>query len=70
MKNVQKEVNNLSEEEAKDMLISMINNTYTIILWPDSQEYMEKWWWRKEAILDVDCKFGSSAYFVPTKRIL
>jgi len=45
------------------------NNTYTIIPWPESQEYMNKSWFDDEAILDIEMKHGSSAYFIPTKYI-
>ncbi len=70
MSKISKNVNNLSEDEAKDMLISHLENDYTLVQWPDSQALMDKWWFKKEAILDVDGKFGSSAYLVPTKRLL
>lgn len=70
MVNIEKEINNLSEEEAKDMLLRIIEDTYSIVIWPDSQEYMEKEWFEEEAILDVEGKFGSSAYFIPTKYTL
>jgi len=70
MNKLEKEINNLSEDEAKDMLWSMINDTYTVVTWPDSQNYMNKKWFMDEAILDVDSKFGDSAYLIPTKYVM
>jgi len=47
---------------------------YILILWPDSQEYMEEDWFRDECILMNDERFlneiGSSAYFIPKKRLI
>ena len=70
MTQAQKTINNLSEEEVKDMLLRVIEDSYTLVPWPESQDYMNKKWFRKEAILETEAKFGSSAYFIPTKRIL
>lgn len=53
-----------------DFVESLLLNTYTVVEWPDSQAYMDQEWFENEAILDVDAKFGSSAYFIPTNRIL
>jgi DNA primase catalytic subunit len=64
---INEQISNLSEQEAKDMLEAMIENSYSVISWPESQNYMEKEWFEEEAILDVDCKFGNSAYLIPTK---
>lgn len=50
------------EEEVED-------DTYTLVTWPESQELMDEPWFDEEAILDVDAHFGSSAYFIPTKRL-
>lgn len=60
-----KDINNLDENEVKDMLFNLIKDTYTLVEWPDSQDYMSKKWFKKEAILSED-----SSYFIPTKRIL
>ena len=83
MKNIENEVSNMDEDEAKDMLINCLEhekellaeikelkkNTYTVVEWPGSQDLMGKRWFRKEAILENDGKFGSSAYLVPTHRL-
>lgn len=53
--------------EAKE---SAIEDTYTLVTWPDVQELMDEEWFEEEAVLEVEGKFGSSAYFVPTKRLL
>jgi len=44
-------------------------DTYSVVTWPDVQELMEEPWFREEAILDVEGKFGDSAYFIPTKYL-
>ena len=54
-------------------VVSLLNNireAYVIVQWPESQELMEKEWFNEEAILDTEGKFGSSAYFVPLKRVI
>lgn len=45
---------------------------YVLIKWPKSQEFMEKEWFKKEAILALgsEDKTGGSAYFIPIKRIV
>jgi len=45
-----------------------MDNMYILVLWPDSQEYMDKEWFQDEAILETAGKFGSSAYFIPLAR--
>lgn len=55
--------------EAKNLL-NQLDSAYVVVTWPDVQELMEKDWFEEEAILDVDGKFGGSAYFIPLKRIL
>lgn len=66
-----------SEDPESDESIRLINkflnlaeDSYVLIQWPESQEYMEEEWFDEEAILDVEGKFGSSAYFIPLKRLL
>ena len=55
--------------EAKNLL-NLLDSAYVVVTWPDVQELMEQEWFDNEAILDVEGKFGDSAYFVPLKRIL
>lgn len=55
--------------EAKNLL-NQLDSAYVVVTWPDVQELMEKEWFQKEAILDIDCNFGGSAYFIPLKRAL
>ena len=47
-------------------------NLYVAIPWPENQEYMGEDWFRDEAILSVGNEdvVGSSAHFVPLKRLL
>lgn len=51
-------------------LLDMTREAYVLVPWPESQDLMEEEWFDEEAVLDVDARFGSSAYFVPLKRIL
>ena len=48
-------------------------DTYTLVLWPESQEYMEESWFRAEAYLcqalHDDQHHYDSAYFIPTYRL-
>ena len=53
-----------------DSILNTIEDSYIVIIWPDIQELMEEDWFDEEAILDSSGKFGSSAYFVPLKRII
>lgn len=46
--------------------------TYVLVPWPESQEYMEEQWFYDEAVLaiGIEEKVGPSAYFIPVHRIL
>lgn len=46
-----------------------MNERYILVLWPETQELMGERWFEREAILVTEEKFGSSAYFIPEKRI-
>lgn len=53
------------------MIANLLNDTimdysqlYTVVEWPDIQMLMDKEGFDENAYLDVDCNFGSSAYFV------
>ena len=61
------------EKESIDLvnkLLDLSSGSYVLVEWPEVQNLMEEGWFEEEAILDVDAKFGSSAYFVPLKRLL
>jgi hypothetical protein len=48
-----------------------MENLYVLVLWPESQAYMEKEWFRAEAILAMPLDSQedlSSAYFIPKER--
>lgn len=68
----EKKINNLNEKEAKSMLLDIIESTYTLIEWPESQDYMEEKWFDEEAILALGSEetTGSGAYFIPTCYII
>ena len=45
---------------------------YILILWPESQDYMEEKWFREEAILHQasdEQEHIDSAYFIPAHRV-
>jgi len=44
--------------------------SFVLVQWPESQEYMEEDWFENEAVLDSDMQFGSSAYLIPLFRVL
>ena len=47
------------------------NTSYNLIMWPESQNFMEEEWFEDEAILALgnEDMTGSSAYFIPTHRL-
>ena len=53
-------------------LLNCIDEGYCLIQWPESQEYMEEEWFKEEAIFcgGSEDKTGSSAYFIPIKRLI
>ncbi len=60
-------------EQSNPEVFSLLNNikdSYVVITFPEVQDYMEESWFKNEAILDVESKFGDSAYLIPLKRIL
>jgi hypothetical protein len=42
---------------------------FTLVSFPEVQEYMEESWFDDEASLADSEKYGYSAYFIPTSRI-
>ena len=63
------DVNQLTEQQAKTMLAGLINESYVVVVWPESQELMEQPWF-DECVLDVDMAFGTHAFFVPAHRMI
>lgn len=49
-----------------------MKDSYVLVSWPESQNFMECDWFRDEAILALghEDETGSSAYFIPEERIL
>ncbi len=47
------------------------NTSYNLIMWPESQNFMEEEWFEDEAILALgnEDMTGSSAYFIPTHKL-
>jgi non-homologous end joining protein Ku len=46
----------------------MSKKTYILVLWPESQIYMDYEWFDQECYLAPD-DAGSSAYFIPEHRV-
>jgi hypothetical protein len=67
-----KDSTNNDTRQAINSLINCAEEGYVLIQWPESQEYMEEEWFEEEAILALgsEDKTGSSAYFIPIKRIV
>lgn len=66
---------NIIDEEIKqgaNILVNCMASGYVLVEWPNSQIYMEEEWFDEEAILALGAeeKTGSSAYFIPIKRIV
>lgn len=45
----------------------IVTDTYTLVMWPESQDFMDEDWFDEEAVLFPD---ESSAYFIPTNRLI
>ena len=58
--------------QAVNNLIDAASEGYVLVQWPESQEFMEEEWFEEESILALgsEDKTGSSAYFIPIKRIV
>jgi len=51
--------------ELINSLLNLSEDSYILINWPESQDYMEEEWFDEEALLSEE-----SSYFIPLKRIL
>jgi hypothetical protein len=51
-------------KEKCDEIVELVEETYILVSWPDSQEYMDEEWFDEEAVLHPN---EPSAYFIPTK---
>jgi hypothetical protein len=65
----------LNEDKTSPETITLLNtigDSYVLVQWPESQELMEEDWFDEEAIFcgGSEDKTGSSAYFVPIKRLI
>jgi len=68
-------INSSASEEHINLVASLLRLTedaYTLVRWPESQDLMEESWFRDEAILAIGSEeeTGSSAYFIPIKRLI
>ncbi len=48
-----------------NMFMELLEESYVLVAWPQSQEYMEFEWFEEEAKLDA-----SSSYLIPINRVL
>tara|TARA_B100001093_G_scaffold129502_1_gene122109 strand:- start:2935 stop:3105 length:171 start_codon:yes stop_codon:yes gene_type:complete len=54
-----------------DLKPTNMNNTYKLVLWPESQTYMDEPWFDDHAILaDAESIGEGQAYFIPIEHIL
>lgn len=53
-------------------LLHAAEDSYVLVRWPDSQMFMEEDWFEDEAMLALghEDSVGSSAYFIPLKRVV
>lgn len=64
---ITEQISNLSEAEAKDILEKIIDTSYSIVQWPQSQKYMDEEWFQEETVLDNSENAEPSSYFIPTE---
>lgn len=64
--------NNDETRKVINNLLNAAEEGYVLVQWPESQEFMEEEWFNDEAILALGSEdvTGSSAYFIPIKRIV
>lgn len=57
--------------EKIERIIELVREGYILVTWPESQELMDEPWFEEEAIFvsGSEEKIGSSAYYVPIKRM-
>lgn len=53
-------------------IFGTIQNAEILVQWPESQDFMEEEWFDEEATLALgnEDEVGSSAYYIPLKRII
>lgn len=58
--------------EVINNLLNIVEYGYVLVKWPESQNFMEEDWFEEEAILALGSEniTGSSAYFIPIKRVV
>lgn len=66
------EMFDVNTPEPVNNLLEAALNGYILVEWPESQKFMEEEWFQEEAILALgsEDKTGSSAYFIPIKRVV
>lgn len=63
-------IKNSKDSEYRNQCIKTINtikNSYVLVQFPESQNYMDEDWFEDEAILNVE---SSGDYFIPISRII
>ena len=66
------DINYEEVQQDTNILLDCMRTGYVLVEWPESQDYMEEEWFEEEAILALgsEDKTGSSAYFIPIKRVI
>lgn len=64
-----------NNNESRQLVHTFLNtaaNSYVLVEWPESQEFMDEDWFEEEAVCAVgsEDRFGSAAYFIPLKRVI
>lgn len=62
---------NLLSKGLAEFVFDISKDTYKLVEFPESQQYMDEDWFQEEACIVFETeKFGNAAYFIPLKRIL
>ncbi len=59
-----------SEVELTNKFMELAMDSYILVVWPESQDYMEKDWFEEEAILDNSENAIPSSYLIPISRLI
>ncbi|MBO9681965.1 MAG: hypothetical protein J7502_04750 [Flavisolibacter sp.] len=56
----------------EEKMMYLAAEAFMLVIWPESQIYMDEEWFQEEAILalGIENSVGCAAYFIPLKRII
>lgn len=64
------DISNTNERIKIIRFLETLSDCYVLLPFPYSQEYMDKDWFDKEAVLIEDTeRYGSGTYMIPLKRL-